>query len=121
MHDQVTPRFRISIRSLLVIVAACALLIALGFEIARLSFRSGTYRRIAREHELEAARLRIMYDTKANPKYSGLRPNDVVFKLIKKRIPRMEKIAKYQDAMKVKYDHLADHPWLEAPADPPSP
>ena len=97
------PRFRFTVRRMMVAVAIVAMLLGAWAALAR---RTANLRQVALEHGQKAGRLEIETVTSAISQGEAAR--------------RME-IVHWHDAMSAKYERAARYPWLTVAPDPPEP
>jgi hypothetical protein len=103
------PRFRFTMRKMMVVVAAVAVVETLWIETARMSRRRLDYQLRSIGHGIAAAR----YDGRGVVSCRGpLEPPSAV---------RNPSRAAYHAAMSRKWADAAEHPWLPVEPDPPEP
>jgi hypothetical protein len=129
------PRPRLTLRRLMISVAAVSLLLGLAIEAHRLSRLRANYRSLAAIHANEIASLRLTEGKILKSSYPkvqgftdpvgflGLNP---LLHATNRRIvtyeDAMEKLAqrrKWHERMREKYQRAASHPWLTAEPEPP--
>ena len=113
------PRFRFTIRRMMVAVAIVAILLAAGIILAQ---RSAAYRDRAARHAFAEWLLDSEAKMRRATPLAGIEgPGAALLKTFPNDHDRTAAQAAYQAAMRAKYERAARYPWLPVARDPPEP